>query len=112
PHLVPMARGLVVTARARITEALDDRAASDILHNAYQTEPFVEVIEGWPQTKAVIGTNRAHVSAHVDARNGWLVCSAAIDNLGKGAAGQALQNANVCLGLDEQAGLGAVGVWP
>jgi N-acetyl-gamma-glutamyl-phosphate reductase len=52
------------------------------------------------------------VSARVDARNGWLVCSAAIDNLGKGAAGQALQNANVALGLDERTGLDHVGVWP
>ena len=112
PHLVPMARGLVVTARAVLSDDLDDDTALEILHDAYAGERFVDVIEGWPQSKSVLGTNRVHVGAKVDARNRWLVCSAAIDNLGKGAAGQALQNANLALGLDEQAGLDAIGLWP
>jgi N-acetyl-gamma-glutamyl-phosphate reductase len=107
-----MARGLVVTARAVLSDDLDDDTALEILHDAYAGEGFVDVIEGWPQSKSVLGTNRVHVGAKVDARNRWLVCSAAIDNLGKGAAGQALQNANLALGLDEQAGLDAIGVWP
>lgn len=112
PHLVPLARGLVVTARTPLTGDLDDDGARALLGDFYGREAFVDVVPEWPQTKAVSGTNRAHVSARVDRRAGYLVCSAAIDNLGKGAAGQALQNANVALGLDEAAGLGAFGVWP
>jgi N-acetyl-gamma-glutamyl-phosphate reductase len=112
PHLVPMARGVLVTARAPITTSLDDVSARSILEEAYATEPFVDVLDSWPATKPLTGTNRAHVSARVDARNGLLVASAAIDNLGKGAAGQAIQNVNAVLGLEETAGLTAVGVWP
>jgi N-acetyl-gamma-glutamyl-phosphate reductase len=112
PHLVPMARGVLVTARASLTRGFGDSDARALLRDFYGQERFVTVIEDWPQTKAVVGTNRAFVSARVDARTNLLVCSAAIDNLGKGAAGQALQNANIALGLDEDLGLSALGVWP
>jgi N-acetyl-gamma-glutamyl-phosphate reductase len=112
PHLVPMARGLLVTARAPLAEELADDAALDVLRTEYGSEPFVSVTDDWPATKALSGTNGAHVSARVDRRAGYLVCSAAIDNLGKGAAGQAVQNANLALGLDETAGLDGVAVWP
>jgi N-acetyl-gamma-glutamyl-phosphate reductase len=112
PHLVPMSRGLLVTARAPLTRELTDDDALGILGDRYSDEPFVSVTQGWPTTKAVAGSNHAHVSARVDERAGFLIASAAIDNLGKGAAGQALQNANVALGLDEATGLEALGVWP
>ena len=112
PHLVPMARGLLVTARAPLTSTLDDESALDVLRAAYATEPFVSVIEQWPSTKAVVGTNRALISARVDVRARMLVASAAIDNLGKGAAGQAIQNANLALSLDEGSGLEAIATWP
>ena len=112
PHLVPMARGLLATCRARLTGDMTDADATDILKSAYDAEPFVTVMDTWPATKAVAGTNRVLVSAKVDSRNDLLVCSAAIDNLGKGAAGQAIQNANVVLGLDESAGLEQVAAWP
>lgn len=112
PHLVPMARGLLVTSRAGLTTALDDTAALKVLENAYRDEAFVSVTAEWPSTKSVLGTNRALVSARVDERTGLLVASAAIDNLGKGAAGQALQNANLALGLGETDGLDHVAVWP
>lgn len=112
PHLAPMSRGLLVTARARLTEELSDEQALSVLEKTYGQEPFVHVVDGWPSTKAVAGSNHAHVSARVDRRAGLLVASAAIDNLGKGAAGQALQNANLCLGLDETTGLQGLGVWP
>jgi N-acetyl-gamma-glutamyl-phosphate reductase len=112
PHLVPFPRGLLVTARARLSKSITDADAMDLLHGAYDDEPFVIPVDDWPATKAVAGSNRALVSARVDARNGWLVSSAVIDNLGKGAAGQALQNANIALGLGERTGLDAVGVWP
>ncbi len=112
PHLVPMARGLLVTARARVSSPIDDDVALQILQEAYADEPFVYVSREWPSTKAVAGSNNAHVSARVDRRAGFLVCSAAIDNLGKGAAGQAVQNANAALGLAETAGLEGIAVWP
>lgn len=112
PHLAPMARGLLVTARAKLLHELDDAAALAVLESAYGGEGFIEVTDRWPETKALSGSNRASVSARVDGRAGFLVCSCAIDNLGKGAAGQALQNANLALGLDEALGLSAVGVWP
>jgi N-acetyl-gamma-glutamyl-phosphate reductase len=112
PHLVPMARGVLVTARAPLTSELDDAGALEILRAAYDHEPFVEVVEGWPGTKPLSGTNRAHVSARVDERAGLLIASAAIDNLGKGAAGQAIQNVNIVLGIEETTGISALGVWP
>ena len=112
PHLAPMSRGLLATVRARLDGPLSGPEATSVLHAAYDDEPFVGVLDGWPSTKAVAGSNAAHVAAHVDERTGWLVCSAAIDNLGKGAAGQALQNANLALGFDETMGLESVGVWP
>jgi len=112
PHLAPMARGLVATVRVPLGSDLDDVGALDVLGDAYGTEPFVDVVEMWPQTKSVAGTNRALVSARVDQHAGMLIASSAIDNLGKGAAGQAIQNANLMLGLDERTGIDQLGVWP
>jgi N-acetyl-gamma-glutamyl-phosphate reductase len=112
PHLVPIPRGLVVTARAPLSSRATDEDLLQVLEDAYRDEPFVDVVASWPQTKHVHGSNRAVVSARADAACNLLVCSAAIDNLGKGAAGQAVQNANLTLGLDESAGLDATGIWP
>jgi len=112
PHLVPHSRGLLATVRARLTAPLSDDEALKILEDSYVGEPFVHVVKSWPATKAVAGSNSALVHARIDARNDLLIASCAIDNLGKGAAGQALQNANLALGLDEGAGLNALGVWP
>ena len=112
PHLVPMARGLLVTARFRLDRSRSDEEALDVLHSAYDDEFFVHVQPEWPSTKAVARTNRALVSARVDRRSGYVICSCAIDNLGKGAAGQALQNANIALGLEETTGLEGVAAWP
>lgn len=112
PHLVPMSRGLLVTARAPLAADVTDAEALEVLRESYAGETFVYVSDKWPSTKAVVGTNSAHLSARVDARAGLLIVSAAIDNLGKGAAGQAIQNANVALGLDETSGLETCGLWP
>ncbi len=78
----------------------------------YADEPFVAVIDGAPQTKSVMGSNAAHVSARFDERTGMVLAMCAIDNLTKGASGGAVQAANVALGLDEGAGLTTVGVAP
>ena len=112
PHLVPMARGVLVTVRATLTKDLTDADLEEVMDDAYANEPFVTALDGWPDTKAVAGSNRALVHARVDAGVGMVVASCAIDNLGKGAAGQAIQNANLALGIEETAGLSSLGVWP
>lgn len=109
PHLVPMARGLLATCRA---PWLGNSDPDEILHDTYAKEPFVHVTESWPSTKAVAGTNLALIHATLDRENDLLVVSCAIDNLGKGAAGQAIQNANIALDLEETLGLEQVAAWP
>jgi N-acetyl-gamma-glutamyl-phosphate reductase len=115
PVLAPMPRGILATCTARLaapgTGTADLRAA---LTAAYAGEPFVTVLpEGrWPATAAVAGSNGVQVQVTADVRSGRAVVVAAIDNLGKGAAGQAVQNANLMLGLPETAGLTAMGVAP
>ena len=112
PHLVPMNRGILATCYARPTGETSTAAVLDTLHEAYAAEPFVVVIDEPPSTKSVSGSNCAHVTARFDARTGWVVVLCAIDNLVKGAAGQAVQCANLALGLDETAGLPMAGLYP
>jgi N-acetyl-gamma-glutamyl-phosphate reductase len=83
-----------------------------LLHDRYDDEPFVVVGDAPPSTKAASGSNTAHLSVRVDPRTGWVVVLSAIDNLIKGAAGQAVQCANLALALPEGAGLPLVGVYP
>ncbi len=112
PHLLPVARGLLATCYASVTA--DGRTLSAALRSAYEDEPFVRVLpEGaFPHVKAVAGSNGCQIGWVHDERTSRVTVCAAIDNLGKGAAGQALQNANLMLGLDETLGLTAVGVYP
>jgi N-acetyl-gamma-glutamyl-phosphate reductase len=115
PMLAPMPRGILATCTARLSERDTDTAAvRAVLADAYACEPFVCLLpEGrWPATGAVAGSNGAHVQAAADPRCGRVTVVTAIDNLGKGAAGQALQNANLMLGLPETAGLTPIGVAP
>ena len=109
PHLVPMDRGLLVTAYGQANGTADPLAT---LTNAYAGEPFIYVSDNPPATKALAGTNAAHLTARYDARTGKILAQAAIDNLGKGAAGQMIQCANIMLGFDETAGLPVAGMWP
>jgi N-acetyl-gamma-glutamyl-phosphate reductase len=112
PHLAPMNRGILATCYARPKRRLDTDGVLALLHQAYAGERFVVVSETSPSTKATLGSNCAHVSARVDQRTGWVVVLCALDNLGKGASGQALQCANIALGLAETTGLAAAGVYP
>jgi len=117
PHLAPMVRGILATCYARpagggVHPTLATGDALAILEEAYRDEPFVVVTDGSPSTKATAGSNCAHVTARVDPRTGWVMAIAAIDNLVKGAAGQAVQCANLALGLSETTGLPMVGVYP
>jgi N-acetyl-gamma-glutamyl-phosphate reductase len=84
----------------------------EALHDAYDAEPFVVVTEEPPSTKATSGSNVALVTARVDPRTGWVVVLCALDNLVKGASGQAIQCANASLGLAETSGLPVAGMYP
>jgi len=115
PMLAPMPRGILATCTARLAGA--EPAAPALraaLAGAYDGEPFVHVLpEGpWPTTAATVGSNAVHLQAAADTHAGRAVVVAALDNLGKGAAGQAVQAANLMLGLPETAGLTAQGVAP
>ena len=110
PHLAPMNRGILATVYAR--PAVADPNPLEVLAAAYAEEPFAIVDERSPSTKATLGSNSAHLTARHDRRTGWVMALCALDNLTKGAAGQAIQCANIALGLDETAGLPAVGVYP
>jgi N-acetyl-gamma-glutamyl-phosphate reductase len=116
PTLAPMARGILATCTARLASASAEDGARlrDALAAAYAGEPFVHVLpEGrWPSTGATLGSNAAHLQVAADAHAGRAVVICALDNLGKGAAGQAVQIANLMLGLPETAGLSAYGVTP
>ncbi len=112
PHLAPMNRGILATCYARPTAALETGDVMRVLGDAYGGEPFVVVSERPPSTKATSGSNCAHVTARVDPRTGWVLALCALDNLVKGASGQALQCANIALGLPEDSGLSALGVYP
>jgi N-acetyl-gamma-glutamyl-phosphate reductase len=109
PHLVPMTRGILATCYGMATGACDPLAA---LHGAYDGEPFVHVNVEPPATKWVSGSNGVQLTARYDARTNRVLAISAIDNLGKGAAGQMIQCANLMLGLDETAGLTTTGVYP
>ncbi len=111
PLLAPMPRGIVATCTASLSKQVDPQK---ILMDAYANEPFVSLLpEGqWPQTGSVSGTNSAQIQVAVDHHTGRVVVISVIDNLGKGAAGQAVQNANLMLGLDECAGLDIIGIAP
>jgi len=109
PHLVPMTRGILATCYGEASGTADPLEA---LRKAYADEPFVHVTGSSPATKWVSGSNGVQVTARFDERTGRVLALSAIDNLGKGAAGQMIQCANLMLGLDETAGLTAVGVYP
>ena len=108
-----MNRGILATCYARAAQgSMSEADVLDCLHSAYDSEPFIHVTHGSPSTKATLGANTAHVTARADARTGWIVALCALDNLVKGTAGQAIQCANLMLGLDETLGLPTVAVYP
>ncbi|MEX2325113.1 MAG: N-acetyl-gamma-glutamyl-phosphate reductase [Nitriliruptoraceae bacterium] len=114
PHLVPMPRGLLITAYAHLDDGVNADDIQQALVDRYVDEPFVHVLEPgvFPVTKAVVGSNACQVSAIVDERTQRVVVTSVTDNLGKGAAGSAIQNANLMMGYDETTGLSSIGVYP
>jgi N-acetyl-gamma-glutamyl-phosphate reductase len=109
PHLVPMTRGILATCYGEATGPCDPL---QVLREAYAGEPFVHVTDLPPATKWLTGSNGVQLTARYDERTGRVVAFSALDNLGKGAAGQMIQCANLMLGLDETAGLTSIGVYP
>lgn len=114
PHLVPMTRGILASAYVRPKPGVDAVRATELARARYEGSPSVHVLDpgSCPDTLWVRGSNRAHVSYTLDARTGWLLAQGAIDNLVKGASGQAVQCFNLVRGYAEGAGLGGVAMWP
>jgi N-acetyl-gamma-glutamyl-phosphate reductase len=113
PHLVPMTRGVLATCHARAAvDGLETDALLARYREAYEGEPFIRVLDEPPSTKATLASNAAHITVRFDARTGSVLALCALDNLVKGASGQALQCANALLGLPETTGLSTVGLAP
>lgn len=114
PLLAPMPRGILSTSSATLAEGVNSDEVRECMHAAYAHERFVHVLPAgqWPQTSSTLGGNAVHLQVTTDPHTGRAIVISAIDNLVKGAAGQALQNANLMLGLDEAAGLTSAGVAP
>lgn len=110
PILAPMPRGILATITAK--SAYSEEKLRALYQDAYSSEKFVTVLEPGclPETSSLIGSNSVHMQVAVDAHTSRAVISVAIDNLGKGAAGQAIQNANIMCGIEEDAGLDAIGI--
>ncbi len=114
PHLIPTSRGMVSTIYLPLRKQVGSQSIRKIFEDYYRDEPFVRILGAgtFPDTIGVRGSNQCHISVEVDERTGWLVVMAAIDNLVKGASGQAVQNMNLVLGLNETAGLEGLPLFP
>ncbi len=112
PHLAPMTRGILATCYARPAPKVTTGDVEEALQAAYAHHRFVTVVREPPSTKATLGSNSAFVAARADARSGRVVALCVLDNLGKGAAGQAVQAMNVALGRPEAEGLSLAGTYP
>lgn len=114
PILAPMPRGILAVTTAPVAPGTTTETVREALHEAYLGEPFITVLPAdvWPTTGATLGSNTVQLQAAVDTHANRVVVVSALDNLVKGAAGQALQNANLMLGFDETAGLSAAGMAP
>jgi N-acetyl-gamma-glutamyl-phosphate reductase len=112
PHLIPMTRGILSTCYARLTAAVSTADCLDSARKFYADSAFVRVTDKPPHSKWAAGSNLAFVSYAADPQRGLVVALGAIDNLGKGAAGQAVQNANLMTGQPETSGLEGAPLWP
>lgn len=112
PILAPMPRGILSTITAKLNQSITTQQAHDLFVEAYESEFFVDVLPlgQMPKTSALTGSNKVQIQVAVDEHTNRLIISVAIDNLGKGAAGQAIQNANIICDLDENAGLSLDGL--
>ena len=112
PQLVPMTRGILITAYVDLTSDIKEEEIFDLYKDFYKDAKFVEVVEEVPQTKWSKNTNMAYISVRKDERTNKLIIISVIDNLVKGAAGQGIQNMNIMFGIPEDTGLGDLAVLP
>ncbi len=105
PHLIPMTRGILSACHVRPTRTVGQAELDSLYADAYAGEPFVTVVPEPPATKHVTGSNHVRVHVRHDPRTGRVLAIGVLDNLVKGAAGQAIQAFNIVHGLDETAGL-------
>ncbi len=112
PHLVPMTRGIHATCYAPLAKPVTQSQVEECYRSYYADAPFTAVSAKPPHTKHTLGNNMCFVHPVVDERNGMLVAVGVLDNLVKGAAGQAIENMNLMLGLPEAAGLDLAAVYP
>ncbi|HEY0009717.1 MAG TPA: N-acetyl-gamma-glutamyl-phosphate reductase [Tepidisphaeraceae bacterium] len=110
PHLIPMTRGIMATIYARGSATTAE--CLDAARTFYRERPFVRVVDKTLHTKWAAGTNLAFVSYAADPERNLVMAMCVIDNLGKGAAGQAIQNANLMCGLDAETGFSGSSIWP
>lgn len=113
PHLIPMTRGILATVYAPLARPLTEADAVALYQETYRNEPFIRVLhDTLPRTKATLGSNYCDVAVKIDTRTSTAIAIAAIDNLGRGAAGQAVQNMNLMFGLPETTALQFPGLFP
>jgi N-acetyl-gamma-glutamyl-phosphate reductase len=112
PHIVPMTRGVLATCVAKLADGVTEDQVSSAFAEFYEDEPFVFLSNGLPATKHTLGSNMCHIGFTFDKRTNRVTIVSAIDNLGKGMAGQAIQNMNLMFGLDETTGLRSFALWP
>ncbi|MCG1024403.1 MULTISPECIES: N-acetyl-gamma-glutamyl-phosphate reductase [Dehalobacter] len=114
PHLVPMTRGILATIYAGVKSGITEQELRDCWQQDYEKEPFIHVMpeREWPQTKYTNGSNHAFLQLRYDQRTGRVVLVSVIDNLVKGASGQAIQNMNILFDLPETTGLQTTALWP
>ena len=114
PHLIPVSRGMVSTIYLPLRNKVSSEALRERYQAYYRNEPFVRVLPAgvFPDTARLRGSNQCHVSVEIDERTGWVVAMSAIDNLVKGASGEAVQNMNLMMGLDETEGLTGLPLFP
>lgn len=112
PVLVPMSRGILATVSIKVAEGTTQDQVDDAYRSAYAHEPFLHVVPAQPATASVLGTNAGLICPVLDRDGARLTVTCAIDNLGKGTAGAAIQSLNIALGLEETTGLSVNGVAP
>lgn len=105
PHLIPMNRGILAVCYANLNDEYSEKALLEMYEDFYKDEFFVKIIDTMPETRYVKGSNMCHISLRVDRRTKRVIAVSAIDNLIKGAAGQAVQNMNLMFGFNETTGL-------
>lgn len=114
PHLIPMTRGILITAYATLSQSVTEADIQELYEETYADNPFVRIkpLGSYPRTKEVYGSNYCDIAIHLDQRTGRVIIISVIDNVVKGAAGQAVQNMNTMFGLKETTGLTMAPVFP